>query len=219
METRRDDSIENLNPGKKLFVGFAVGWGRDAKTKAGPMSDPVTEKIFSLSKGSNSPVLFVGGNGPWFDKESMLEADRMTNHFINLAKGEIQKDPSFEVPDVHSDTEDYLDGVDSTSSETAMGRSTSTVSNSDNVVRFLNSLPPGEKPSVIEVAGLDKHLPRVLSILRKSLDDAGYSDVKTEAHPIRGEYNETQGQWRLRDETRFKVWNALAGKVFQRGDQ
>lgn len=216
METRRDDSIEDLNPNKKLVIGFAVGWGRNTKTKAGPMGDPVTEESFRLSKNSNTPVLFVGGNGPLFDKTSMLEADRMANEYARLAKEGIKDGSVSDIPEVFTDTQDYLDEV---KGDSAMDKSFSTVVNINNIIKFLNNLPPEDRPSVLEVVGLDKHLPRVLGILRKSLDAAGYSAVKIESHLIKGEYNETQGQWRLRDETRFKVWNALAGKVFQRGDQ
>lgn len=210
----------------KLVVGFGAGWGKGSRVNAGPIGDPIVQKVYDLSINTDGTVLFVGGNGPWFKKDHMLEADRMENEYAKLLKQGIGDGIAKSIPRIFTDTEDYLGdqkkeglgilkklGADTDK----MVRSSTTVSNADNIVRFVKELEAdGKKPKTIEVVALREHIDRVGAIVRNKLKAAGLLDIEISLNPIQGEFNEKQGQWRLRDETRFRVWNTVAEKVSQR---
>lgn len=197
---------ETSRESDKLVVGFGAGWGKDSGVNAGPIGNPIVQKVYDLSVNTDGTVLFVGGNGPWFKKDQMLEADRMYNEYAGFVSDGVKKGVVGTIPQVFTDTEDYF------------ARSFTTVSNADNMVRFVKDLEAdGKKPKTIEVVALKEHIDRVGAIVRNKLKAAGLSDIEISLNPVQGEFNEKQGQWRLRDETRFRVWDTLARKVSQRG--
>lgn len=219
--------METSNNDEKLVVGFACGWGKDSKVGPGPIGDKIVQRVFDLSVNTKNRVFLIGGNGSVVDKESMREADRMRNEYARLTSEVIKSNPDAEVtiPEVETDTEDYLadisGGPDVPGSVKGekMARSYSTVVNAENLVKFLqNDYDDSNRPHIIEVVGLDQHMGRVAAIVRNKLKAAGMGDIVVQEQPVKGEFNSTNGQWRLRNETRFKVWNKLAGAVFQRGE-